>query len=402
MIFAKVRKSPEWMPRCDSWVEQFAEAERPTAELLLDSITYITHEEVCSGLQHAVEELIGQLQGTCGLYPVTNTKIFEPFEAYDQLPFGIDGDLGGEGDLGHLCRDVCNGACSTRTLAFPCLKTLRERRVDHIILLTDFTSSGTQGEDYLNWMWACKTIRSWHSGRLVQFHYLSHLYAPGGLNRIKHHSTRPTVGGLQASASGDPAWTPDQRRAIEGICRKYGAKGMELGYEDMMSLQVFSYSCPNNVPSILRYGCRKKKFRGLFERRPTNVSGHAISGTAENVAAMAERLGVDAPSLMHLICHVLRPGPTTPEMLSARLGLPIVSINHGLQAAVDARFVRLMKRAYRLTPEGVRLARGLTPASEPDGHVVKTSGGRFDYLPLSRGPAVSSSNLSDRSETTNG
>ena len=402
MIFSKVRMHSEWKARCDSWLDQFSLAERPTAEILLDSITYITHEEVCSGLQNAVEELIGQLQGSCALYPVTNTKEFRPFEEYEQLPFGLDGDLGSEGDLGHLCRDVCKGNHEALVLPFPSLDLLRQERIDHIILLTDTTSSGVQGHDLLNWMWACKTIRSWHSGRFIHFYYLSYLYTLNGMNIIEQHASRPGTKGLQACVSGHALWTHDQKFEIEEVCRKYGSKKWALGFNDMMSLQVFSYSCPNNVPSVLRYGCRKKRFRGLFERRPTKVSAHAIIGANENVAALADWLGIQTDSLSHLICFVLRSRPETPEMLSARLGLPLVSVNQALNEAIAAGFVRIMKNAYTVTPQGVRLARGLVKENNRNIQVAEQAGGRFDYLPLSRGPATSSSNPSNTSEATDG
>ena len=402
MKFSALRIHPEWKPRCDSWLNQFSGADRRTAELLLDSITYITHEEVFSALHTAVEELIAKLEGSCALYPVTNTKKFKPFEDYEQLPFGLDGDLGSEGDIGHLCRDVSKENHANVVLPFPSLDLLRQERIDHIILLNDTTSSGTQGDEFLNWIWRCKTIRSWHSGRFIQFHYLTYLNTLTGMNLIAQHASRPGTKGLQTCVSGHPSWTPDQVMEVEDVCRKYGAKRLPLGFKDMMSLQVFSYSCPNNVPAVLRYGCQKKGFRGLFERRPTKVSAHSIIGSNENVSALADWLGIQTDSLSHLVCFVLRSRPETPEMLSARLGLPLVSINQALNEAAAAGFVKIMKNAYRVTPEGVRLARGLLRQNHQNIKVSEHAGGRFDYLPLSRGPAASSSNPSSTPEATDG
>ena len=400
MNFSQVRQSPDWSLRCEQWLNQFSDTERAAAELLLDSVTYITHEDVCAGLQNAANQLITKLDGPCALYPITNTKAFGPFNSYDQLPFGINGDLGSEGDLGHLCRDL-REIDKKRILAFPSLKTLREKKVRHIVLLTDSTSSGNQGIDYLDWMWS-KTIRSWHSGDFIKFYYVSYLFTPKGRDRVKAHKACPSFHGLQACEPGHSMWTPQNWNDIEAICRKYGTQRSAMGYAGMMSLQVFSYSCPNNVPSILRYGSRPLGFKGLFERRPTNVCGHAIAGESKNLEAIATRLGIIPPSREAVICHALKSGPTSVENLSARLGLPLVSIKQGLREAVESGYIRYLKKTYKLTPNGVRFTRSLHRRSRADNTTTVDFSGRFDYIPQVRSSVISSSDASDLSEGPNG
>lgn len=396
MIFSKVRQSQEWAARCDSWLSQFSSGERATAELLLDSINYITHEDVCKALAQSCNDLLERLVGPCALYPITNTADFAPFESYSDMPFGVDGDLGSEGDLGHLCRDISQSAHAGPALAFPTLEKMRQEKVRHIILLTDTTSSGQQGVDYLDWLWACRTIRSWHSGRFVDFHYITFLYAMDGLDTVRAHRCQPESQGLQACDRGHPSWSPEQRESVEALCRKYGGQKWPLGYADMLSLQVFSYSCPNNVPSILRYGSRKTGFRGLFERRPTNVSGHAISGSEENVGAVAAWLGLRSSSAEAVVCYALLSRPATPDTLSARLGLQLTIINRALNASLDAGHVQLLRHAHRLTPAGRRFARSLYQPAATERRPVPTPGSRFDYCPQPWSPAASSSNASDQ------
>lgn len=149
MNFSEVRKSPEWSERCDSWLDQFTRAERATAELMLDSVSYISYDDVSAGLNDAVQALLSRLNGPCALYPVTNSRRFNEFESYDEYPLGLNGDLGSEGDIGHLCRDISK-VVESETFVFPTIKLLKKKRIRHIILLTDTTSTGEQGLEFLN------------------------------------------------------------------------------------------------------------------------------------------------------------------------------------------------------------------------------------------------------------
>ena len=314
------------------------------------------------------------------------------------MPFGLDGDLGSEGDIGHLCRDISKDKHSHEVLPFPSLSRLRDERVRHIILLTDVTLSGEQGLVFLSWMWASRTIRSWHSGHLLRFHYVTYIYNMIGREAILGHAARPSFSGLQASVSGHPDWTPTDAQAVQELCHKYGTKKWPLGFRNMMSLQVLSYSCPNNAPSILRYGCPKKGFEGLFRRRPTNVSGHAISGRTANVAAVAQYYGLAAETCSSVVCHVLQKSPATAEGLSARIGLPLASINHGLNDATKAGYLEVVRAKYKLTPQGISFARSLERRQTVDNPTHASSGARFDYLPELRSPATSTSDASEYSE----
>jgi hypothetical protein len=302
--------------------------------------------------------------------------------------------VGSEGDFAHLCRDLSVGVYNRPILAFPALNRLRAKRARHIILLTDTTCSGVQGQEYLDWLWRSTTIKSWHSGRLLRFHYISYMCTQDGRRAINSHVSRPSCKMIQACESGDSAWTPQQRKSVKTLCVKYGEKDWELGYAKMMSLQVFSYSCPNNVPSILRYGSRSKGFKGLFGRRPTDMCQYAISGNTENLKAMARWLGITVVSPQALVCYALQFGPARPYWLSARLGLPITSVNEGLNKSLDAGYVRLLSKAYRLTREGKRFARSLLPPVDTSTHKMKIPGSRFDYIPRPWNPVASSSSAS--------
>lgn len=391
MTFAIVRQTAEWKTRCESWLAQVLDEERTTAEELLDGIQYISQEDLMHGLQSALNELLNGLSGTTALYPVTNTYALGAFETYTAFPFGKNGDLGSEGDLGHLCRDVCKAHSGSECLAFPCLESIREHRVRHVVLVTDTISSGNQVIQYLNWIWANRTIRSWWSAGFVRFHVLSYLYTERAKDLVQRHPSQPKCNGIQVARRGHRHWPHTERAPIVELCEKYGPGKNVLGFGDQFSLDVFSYSCPNNVPSILRFDHSKTKFQGLFGRRPSEVSGSVVSGPDANLAALNSWLGVRASSIVDLLCFTLMTKPATPEQLSVKLGLPIVSINNSLNASIKAGYVRVSGRAFRLTPEGLRFARSL---AEPTGSTIREStpmGSLYGYIPQKRSPASPSS-----------
>ena len=391
MNFATIRQSDEWAPRCASWLDQFEDSERPIAEKLLDSVSYISHEEVCNELQQAVDALVESASGgAIALYPVTNTRKFAAFGSYQELPFGLKGDLGSEGDVGHLCRDIAK-QCGPSVLAFPGLHRLKSKRVRRLVLLTDSVGSGQQVLDFLSWVWADRTVRSWHSSGLVRCFVVSYLFTDAGRATCVGHKSKPTFEGLRACEPGREYWSADERGAIERLCRKYGAKQTPLGFADSFLLEVFAYSCPNNVPSILRFGNADKRFRGLFERRPSRVSAHVMSGTQQSLGTLSSWLGITASKASHIVCYCLLSKSFTASELSRYLALALTIVNRALREASQSGFVKLVGRRYKLTRQGVVLARSL--ASRPDnGRVAKASTEmRFDYISHTRSPASSSS-----------
>lgn len=392
MTFAEIRKTPEWSVRCSQWLDQFSLEEQPTAELLLDSINYISQDEVLYGLQMLVSRRVAECEGTCALYPVTNaTKtagrlILPSIAECAAFPFGAEGGMGSEGDIAHLCRDIAREV-GPRVLPHPPFAELRSKRVDHIVVVTDTSSSGDQVADFLGWFWKNRSIRSWHSRKQIRFHVLAYLFTDEAVAAISMHHSKPSFAGVQVCQRGSSLWSPAERDGIEALCMKYGCRKMALGYADMMSLHVFAYSCPNNVPSILRDGT--KRCHGLFGRRPTSASSASIAGEAQRLDVAARSFGLRVSTSIALVCHLLRAHPKTSGKLSSELCIPQSSVDRAIAEAVRLGYVKLLKSAYRLTRAGRVFSNSLMRDGPSPANTL-TYGPLYHYIPRRRSPVSSS------------
>lgn len=400
MNFADIRTQPPWSTRCEQWLAQFAQAERADAELLLDSVDYISQDEVTSGLLAKLPGLLSTMPGTVAFFPVTNVTrrdgapIFPPIEDCAQFPLGLEGSVGSEGDLAHLCRDIVKDV-GDRAHLYPSLDQLRAKRLDHIVLVTDTASSGDQVLDFLGWFWRRKPVRSWHSRKQVSFHVWTYLYTRHSQAAVSSHPAKPTFSGVQICQRGSPLWSAAERDRVEELCRKYGAPRMPFGYRSMMSLHVLTYSCPNNVPSILRHG--SKRCKGLFGRRPETAASATISGPTKRLEAIAERFQLRASDCLAVVCYLLLRKPYSVEDLASLLGVPADVVVQGIGEAIDLGYAKLLRKAYRLTGSGRSFARSL-PADIPQKPVSGFPRQVLDYIPPFWSSASSSSPASAEEE----
>lgn len=358
---------PSQTQRGRAWLTNFAEVERPTAQLLLDSLQIDHPGKVHSGLKSRIEALTPRLQGDTGiLIPVLSVEDINrsPDEAdpahrssrraervrhvaYDTFRPGgpIAATPGSEAAVGNLIRDMTGdfpGRVSGQWL-HPAtdLDTLHARRCRLVVLATDYTGSGQQVNQFAAMFTRNARLRSWRSFgwlRIVVVSYAASRAARLAIDSYKGIDELFVV--VPATSFDDAAWTQEERRAIETLCHRYTPRrqrSQALGHGGSSGLFFTQTTVPNNLPFILRR--RGAGWKPFLEGRtvPTDLAAQldryqvpsrnlAELSRAANQARLARaidsgRLRAPADKLVAILALVAQ-SDQTPAALSHRLALP--------------------------------------------------------------------------------
>jgi len=385
---------PSETQRGRAWLMNFADVERPAAELLLDSLQVDNPAKVHHGLKSRIEALTPRLEGHTGvLIPVLSIddidRSLEEADpatraarwpwlarhvAYNTFHPGapILATPGSEAAVGNLIRDLTGDrpGCEPGQWLHPAtdLETLHARRCRLVVLVTDYIGSGLQVNRFAATFTRNARLRSWRSFRWLRVVVVA--YAASSAARVAVESGRnldELFVHIPATSFDDAAWTVEERDAIEALCQRHTPRrqrNQALGHGNSAGLFFTHTAVPNNLPFILRR--RTAGWEPFLEDRtvPSGLAaelGHyqAPSRDLANVvrAANQTRLGraIDSGRLrtptdklvavLALIAH----GAQTPAALTHRLALPDDETAAMLDFLQDVGFIT---EELTITPRG--------------------------------------------------
>lgn len=285
------------------WLKNFAADEQDAAKLLVDSLYYASSEEVRIGISETLSMLAGDLNpGKSILYPVLGNEdidrivqgddrknwkniahvAYETFDPSMDLPV----TSGSEAIIGNIIRDHA-GENAPKSLPpgrnrwiHPGVDfdQLRGWRCQNIMLITDYSSSGSQVLDSARTFAKNTTFRSWRSFGRCKIHVLAFAASAEAINNIQND---PNVDNLHVymptPSFSSAGWTKEERIEVEKLCRDYarlpGRNGsinkriskQALGYKDSGGLLFTATTVPNNLPFVLRRS--GNGWNSLFEGR---------------------------------------------------------------------------------------------------------------------------------------
>lgn len=287
---------------------------------------------------------------------------------------GDRSDVGSEGLLASIGGQLSR-VDALKLIATPSPNLIRKKRIRHFFLITDLIGSGDRIWNYLQSAWMVRSIRSWHSRKLLNFTVLAYAGTDQGTKRVKSHPCRPTV----VMARKCPTIFSECRPAgsVAKLCRDYykGSKD-PLGYGGSAALLVFKHGCPNNVPPIFHEAFGK--WTPLFQGRSgvfgfdaltppfsgldfaTYLSGMGYSDLGRKRAFT--KLSESGKRLTLLMCAVKK-GMTKIETLCAATGLPISEIADLRKVAMHQG---LLTVNFRLTDLGLGTLRSILKEQEAE------------------------------------
>lgn len=281
--------------RGKKWLDQFEPLDQEIASSLANNLTLISHNEfernLTLKLAHVAESIYGPvaffaMREMVPRKPVlkgkkiqievdVSTPYYQQVKAADDgvsvIPLGNTADIGSEGRVASIIRQFCKRD-KNAYLNHPTLEKLRATKCKAIICVDDFIGSGNRGLDFLDAFWMEKSIVSWHSYKLLDFHVIAYSGVDTGIGLLRTHKSSPVVHiHRDAPTFNTLPWSKQKKKELFDLCEKYGKKAnkkrkhMWWGYKKTMCALIFEHGCPNNVPAILVED--SNKWVGLFPDR---------------------------------------------------------------------------------------------------------------------------------------
>lgn len=253
------------------WLSQFDESDRAAARLLLDSILYVSNDQLIAGLYDLIKDFLKHhALGPIALF-VARKNTGETYWRADSRPLSVAGrrPVGSEGILSNLCRDIASS--NTQILDHPSIREMRNSHCRHILCIDDMVGSGSRMVSFVEWLYRNKTIRSWHSLHYIEFIACAYAASANGQQYVAQANQYSSIRLAQSIGVGRSIWTKDQREQIENICKIYSQytsrQKWPLGFQDAFTCIIFAHKCPNTNPAIL-WASKTNAWNAIFPDRP--------------------------------------------------------------------------------------------------------------------------------------
>jgi hypothetical protein len=261
-----VRPSQVLYEKCKLWVQQFAAADRPHAEMLLQDFEFVDASTFRYDLSYLIRSKLPVGEATA-LYvereePRTTKRMYPErriARGKGQLSarrahgsarvivrptVRINQIVGSEGIVANIASQLAR-AESARFLIQPSADLLRERQVRHLVVLTDFIGSGARVNRFLSLLWNVRSIRSWSSYHKIRIWVFAYSATEKGRGLVAKHRSLPTVEVVSACPTIADVYDPTKRLALKALCQSYSpVKKEPLGYKDVGALIAFAHGCP--------------------------------------------------------------------------------------------------------------------------------------------------------------
>ncbi len=283
-------EAPSSTARGQAWLDNFAEHDRKTATVLLDSVRFATTTGMRSALESQLNSMIqsGAIATPAVLAPaqdvrdLTKRPGFEEvtpdehvvFETFD-LDSAISATPGSEGWIGSLVRTVTtHGAAGwlSPSTSKSAIGESGKQSCRSLVLLSDYAGSGAQLERYARAIVRHPQIRAWRSAKYLRIVVVVYAATPGAVKRLaKPSSPIDQFFPLEVAPTLHEFPRLDWQPAVLDLCRTYSHTSNALGYLGSAGLFVSDSTIPNNLPAILLQ--RGRGWKPFFDGRhaPSDV-----------------------------------------------------------------------------------------------------------------------------------
>jgi hypothetical protein len=223
------------------WLNQFDAADKSDAIALLDSMLLVGMDAMIDGVRSLILDRANQIDGIVGLYVEREFKLHKglPKPLFKEIKISMEEriravgegpkpvssaapdnpEVGSEGILAWLVTEICRQH-PDRFLSHPGPDKIREQRVRGFFLVTDFIGSGKRTSTYLTAAWRVRSVKSWYSGKQIQFEIIGYSGTQTGIRRAERHPTRPRISIVSACPTIDDSFPKDASR-MKDLCGRY-------------------------------------------------------------------------------------------------------------------------------------------------------------------------------------
>lgn len=352
------------------WLNQFLRSDRAIAENILSKIVFISADKFIENMVGILSDRLEKTQGPVAYFVESERRHRDgiPHRLFKDEPSekskrrrrvvgrtgppliprlrNVDQEVGSEGVIASLLTQFWRNN-KGRVYLSPGPDTFREKRIRHIVFVTDFMGSGDRMWKNIESAWRVRSVRSWWSRRSragLSFEIIAYSATTSALARLCEHPSQPKITIVQPCPTIDSSFDIKNKNKIYELCSKYNEKNkFPLGYGNIGALIAFSHSVPNNVPPI--FWNKRENWNPLFPGRVTSAGmtpfNSALSEMSD-IFRLKEFLGPRAmagPMPFEYVVLVALQQTKHAFALSEKLGEPLSRVNSALLFLLKKRWI---------------------------------------------------------------
>lgn len=368
-----------------AWLAQFSSTDDvKAASKLLDAMLLLNDTEVADAIRDGIDKLVEEWHGrgrSLALYAEREFDSGSAFESGDIAdatgrirrravsycgpvkPTRGKMRVGSEGTVAHLISQLVEKW--PRLLKnHPGPKGIRAKSspVGAIVIVTDLIGSGTRVNKMLDKFWRVPSVKSWFSGKWIEFIVVAAAGTQVGIANVQSHRLRPTVIAEHVVPTIE-TWknqtlAHEWRRLIANYGPSSGRGGVaRSGYRDSSALVALSSRIPNNTPAILHQS--DGEWRALYEGpAPADLRPHfRMLDEMDQTKSAAEAIGVDLAEDLNARDAKLVVVLSLPPALLRRQDIVAIAATTTMSRSEIERIIKRAVESGLLTSEG-RLTEG--------------------------------------------
>lgn len=269
------------------WLSQFEAGDQALAARLVDEIMLVSRDDFVRGMSELIGKVLASRSAAnrpIALFAEREVQLNDELEALPYFPNTSEGkatgpgiapilvdpenqEVGSEGLLANLITAYQRDR-KDDVISHPGPDTMRERKVERIVIVADFIGSGKRVWEMLEAFRRVATLRSWRSYKLIEFVVIAYSATSLGVDRVASSKLKPRIVLATACPTLSDAFSGSDLSAVTALCRKYPHKAQfPIGYGWTGALIAFAHGIPNNAPAVLH--SRKGGWKPLFRGRST-------------------------------------------------------------------------------------------------------------------------------------
>ena len=261
---------------------------------MLRRLRYVSFEELEAWLHESVKGVLEEIEKSDGRVAVAIFPVAKPFinkfnkDKEEKLP----NDSAGR--IAHSLKNIERDLPRFVELS-PRDKSMRQKKVKHIIFVDDFVGTGNRFSDSWKTM-VSPSVKSWCSRGWCKIWLITFAAHKSGLNRVVRKIRPLTLNQVRINLEIDKSFFLENE-SMKAVLQKYGTPlgraTQAMGYGGLASPVIFQYGCPNNVP--LMFWLRPSRasrisWRPLFPNRSVSNDVYPLFGQDFARDALPEEL----------------------------------------------------------------------------------------------------------------
>jgi hypothetical protein len=364
-----------------AWLAQFKSADDAgVASKLLDAMMLLNEAEVADAIRDGIDSLVEEWRGrgrSLALYAEREFDSGTAFESDDivdatgrtrRRAISYSGPIkptrgrmrvGSEGTVAYLISQVVQ-KWPKLLKNHPGPKSIRAKSspVGAIVIVTDLIGTGTRVRKMLDKFWKVPSVKSWFSGKWIEFIVVAAAGTEAGIANVQSHRLRPIVIAEHVVPTietwKDQTLAHQWRRLITNYGPNSGRGGVPRGgFGGNTALVALSSRIPNNTPAILHQS-DGSEWHALYEGpAPADLRPYfQMLDETDQAKSAAEAIGVDLAKDLNARDAKLVVVLSLPPSLLRRQDIVAIAATTTMSRSEIERIIKRAVEGGLLTSEG--------------------------------------------------